>query len=90
MIKEGENFDLLEPVRSAIGASLVSSLILNEFNVLVEGAADKPILEGAFGLLLKDVSGKILVNGSVSETREGFLPRFYQRAALPFIGLPRC
>jgi predicted ATP-dependent endonuclease of OLD family len=83
--KDGREFDLLEPVRSAIGASLVSSLVLNEYNVLVEGAADKPILEGAFTKTHAEVKDKILVNGSVSETKDGFLPRFYQRANLPFV-----
>lgn len=82
--KEGKDFDLLEPVRSAIGASLASSLILNEFNVLVEGAADKPILEGAFSVTHKDSTRKILVNGNVAESKDGFLVRFYQRARLPF------
>jgi predicted ATP-dependent endonuclease of OLD family len=76
--------DLLEPVRSAIGASLVSSLAFNNYNVLVEGAADKPILEGAFAQFKKDVSGKILINGSVAET-SALLPRFYERAGLPFV-----
>lgn len=83
--KEGKDFDLLEPVRSAIGASLASSLIFNEFNVLVEGAADKPILEGAFRAIHKDTTRKILVNGSVAESKDGFLVRFYQRAGLPFV-----
>jgi len=83
--KEGGDFDLLEPVRSAIGASLASSLIYNEFNVLVEGAADKPILEGALHRVTELTREKILVNGSVSETKDGFLVRFYQRANLPFV-----
>jgi len=83
--KEGADFDLLEPVRSAIGASLASSLVFNEFNILVEGAADKPILEGALDALSKDAKRKILVNGSVAESKDGFLVRFYQRARLPFI-----
>jgi predicted ATP-dependent endonuclease of OLD family len=76
--------DLLEPVRSAIGASLVSSLIFNKFNVLVEGAADKPILEGAFAVLQKQIADKVLTNGPVSERGE-FLSGFYQRAGLPFV-----
>jgi predicted ATPase len=83
--KEGPDFDLLEPVRSAIGASLASSLVLNEFNVLVEGAADKPILEGALGYFNPDYKRRILVNGSVSETKDGFLVGFYQRADVPFL-----
>ena len=46
--KSGGDLDLFEPVRTAIGASIATSLIMNDFNILVEGAADKPILEGAF------------------------------------------
>lgn len=83
--KEGQDFDLLEPVRSAIGSSLASSLVLNELNVLVEGAADKPILEGAFAALRKDRKDRLLVNGSVAESKDGLLVRFYQRANLPFL-----
>lgn len=78
-----DGFDLLEPVRSAVGARLVNSLIVNNYNVLVEGAADKPILDGAFTVFLQQKSDKILVNGSVAERK--FLPRFYQQIGLPFI-----
>ena len=78
-----QDLDLLEPVRSAIGASLVTSLVFNKLNVLVEGAADKPILEGAFGALEKEISETILINGSVSESK-AFLPRFYQKSGLPY------
>jgi len=63
---------------------LASSLIANEFNVLVEGAADKPILEGAFRRLRETDCSRILVNGSVAEN-VGLLPRFYQRGRLPFV-----
>jgi predicted ATP-dependent endonuclease of OLD family len=87
LFKEGEEADLLEPVRSAIGASLVNSLMFDKFNVLVEGKADKPILEGAFSILDSGREKKVLINGSVSETKEGFLPRFYQRSRLPFVVL---
>lgn len=80
--KPGEDFDLLEPVRSAIGASLASSLLFNHFNILVEGRADKPILEGAFEVLHPGEAKRILVNGSVAEN-SGLLPQFYQRAGLP-------
>lgn len=80
---QGEELDLLEPVRSAVGASLVTTLVSNDFNVLVEGAADKPILEGAFGVFLPDEADRILVNGSISETG-ALLPRFYMRTGLPF------
>ena len=84
VFKDGKDLDLLEPVRSALGAKLVTSLIFNDYNVLVEGAADKPILEGAFCVAFKEAAKKILVNGSISESAECFLPRFYQRSALPF------
>jgi len=62
--KEGGDLDLLEPVRSAVGASIATSLIMNDFNVLVEGPADMPILEGAFGRIHKERAKKILINGS--------------------------
>lgn len=81
--KEGE--DLLEPVRSAVGMNLVASLMFNEWNVLVEGAADKPILEGSISVHHPEMSKRILVNGSVSETSGGFLPRFYIQARLPVV-----
>lgn len=74
--------DLLEPIRSAIGARLVSSLALNHFNILIEGAADKPLLEGAFARLRPDVADRILINGSIAETNE-LLPQFYERSGLP-------
>lgn len=83
--KSGDDLDLLEPVRSAIGASIATSLIMNDFNVLVEGAADKPVLEGAFVRLHKDRARKILINGSLSESPDGFLVRFFDRAKLPFV-----
>jgi len=85
VVKEGNDFDLLEPVRSAIGASLATSLALNDYNVLVEGAADKPILDASFRLFHKEVSEKILVNGSIAESKGGILPRFYLRAKLPLV-----
>jgi predicted ATP-dependent endonuclease of OLD family len=75
--------DLLEPVRSAIGASLVSSLFFNKYNILVEGAADKPILEAAFKLTTT-ISGDIVINGSIAETK-GLLTHFYLQAKLPFV-----
>jgi len=80
---EKEQFDLLEPVRSAIGASLVDTLMTNDFNLLVEGAADKPILEGALSLFLPNETKKIVINGSISESGL-LLPRFYERTHLPF------
>ena len=81
----GSNSDLLEPVRSAIGMSIVSSLVLNEWNILVEGAADKPIIEGIFVQHYKELRDKVLVNGSLSESKDAFLVQFYHRAALPYV-----
>lgn len=83
-IKSGSESDLLEPVRSAIGASLVTSLMFNEFNILVEGASDKPILEGAFAATQKDAAKKIVINGSIAESKE-WLPLIYERAKLPYV-----
>jgi hypothetical protein len=80
----GKALDLLEPVRSAVGASLVSTLMSNDFNVLVEGAADKPILEGAFERFDPANKDRVVINGSISETGS-LLPQFYQRAGLPFV-----
>ncbi len=82
-LDKAEDVDLLEPVRSAIGTSLVNSLMFDEFNVLVEGAADKPILEGAFKALKVGEYERIHVNGSISESGV-FLPKFYLRSGLPF------
>jgi predicted ATP-dependent endonuclease of OLD family len=85
VVKEGDDWDLLEPVRSAIGMSLVASLVLNEWNVLVEGAADKPITEGIFFAHYKERRSKLLVNGSLSESKDAFLARFYDRTNLPYV-----
>ena len=81
---DNEQFDLLEPVQSAIGASLVDTLMTNEYNVLVEGAADKPIIESAFSLLKPNDFKKIIINGSISESGL-LLPRFYEKTRLPYI-----
>lgn len=85
--KEGADADLLEPVRAAIGMSLVTSLVLNEWNILVEGAADKPVIEGIFSSRThyKEVADKVLVNGSLSESKDAFLARFYHRTGLPYV-----
>jgi predicted ATP-dependent endonuclease of OLD family len=84
-VKHGDNSDLLEPVRSAIGMSLVSSLIFNEWNVLVEGAADKPFVEGIFYYHYRELQHKLLVNGSLAESKDAFLAHFYERAGLPYV-----
>ena len=79
-----DQLDLLEPVRSAIGASLVDTLMMNKFNILVEGAADKPILEGIFSSIAKEDQNKFTINGSISETGL-LLPQFYEKTGLPYI-----
>jgi hypothetical protein len=86
-VKSGEESDLLEPVRSAIGMSLVTSLVLNEWNVLVEGAADKPVAEGIFSSHYSELGDKVLVNGSLSESKDAFLAKFYHRTGLPYVVL---
>ena len=86
IVQQGEaDFDLLEPVRSAIGTNLAASLMLNDFNILVEGAADKPILDAAFRLFQAEAAAKMLINGSISESKDCILARFYARTKLPFI-----
>jgi predicted ATP-dependent endonuclease of OLD family len=87
LLTAGPNKDLMEPIRAAIGMSLISSLVLNDWNVLVEGAADKPIVEGTFVKHYKEYREKVLVNGSVSETKDAFLVQFYHRTGLPYVVL---
>jgi predicted ATP-dependent endonuclease of OLD family len=83
--KDGNDLDLLEPVRAALGASLISSLMFNDYNLLVEGAADKPILEAAFKTYGGDLKDKVFVNGSLSESKNYFLAEIYKRSGLPHI-----
>lgn len=83
-INSGFTFDLAEPVRSAVAASLVTSLMFNELSILVDGAANKPLLEGAFAATQPGLVEKIVINGSVSESKER-LPLFYERAKLPYV-----
>ncbi len=85
VVTDAESLDLLEPVRAAVGMSLVTSLVMNEWNILVEGAADKPIVEGIFYYHYKEHQKRILVNGSLSESRDAFLARFYDRTGLPYV-----
>lgn len=84
-VTDAENIDLLEPVRAAIGMSLVTSLVMNEWNILVEGAADKPVVEGVFYRHYNEYQKKILVNGSLAESKDAFLARFYDRTGLPYV-----
>jgi predicted ATP-dependent endonuclease of OLD family len=84
-VANAESADLLEPVRAAIGMSLVTSLVMNEWNILVEGAADKPIVEGIFYKHYTELAEKVLVNGSLAESKDAFLARFYDRTGLPYV-----
>ena len=65
--------------------SLVTSLVMNEWNILVEGAADKPIVEGIFHRHYKEERDRVLVNGSLAESKDAFLARFYDRTGLPYV-----
>jgi predicted ATP-dependent endonuclease of OLD family len=87
LVVAADGSDLLEPVRAAIGMSLVSSLVLNEWNILVEGAADKPIVEGIFYRHYSELQKRVIVNGSVSESKDAFLVHLYHRTGLPYIVL---
>ena len=60
--------------------SLVASLILNEWNILVEGASDNQIVEGIFYSHYQELQRKLLVNGSLAESKDAFLATFYERA----------
>jgi predicted ATP-dependent endonuclease of OLD family len=82
--KSPEDLDLLEPVRSAIGASLITSLAYNKKNILVEGAADTQIILGAVLALHKEWEGKLVVNGSVSESSY-LLPLFFEKACISYV-----
>lgn len=87
LAKTGNDFDLMEPLRSAIGCALGSSLIINKYNILVEGASDKDMLDGAFLKFKREVVDDIIVNGSVAESADCLLPRFYHNQRIPFVVL---
>lgn len=76
--------DLLEPVRSAIGASLVTTLMTNRYNILAEGAADRPILEAALMTFAPNLADQFAVSGSIAETVD-MLPIFLERENLPYV-----
>ena len=79
--------DLLEPVRSALGVSLMDSMLFDEYTILCEGSADRPIMEGTVSLLKEVFQGKkIIINGGLSEKGE-FLINLFLRSKLPFIVL---
>lgn len=78
------DLDLLEPVRSAIGASLVATLAFNKLNVLTEGASDKPILDAAVAIFRPELKNTWVINGGIAEAA-AMLPMFLERAKLPYV-----
>jgi predicted ATP-dependent endonuclease of OLD family len=85
IIKEGEQLDILEPVRSAIGTSVGYSLIAANYNILVEGSADKFLMEGILEVCAPEISGSIFVNGSIAESKDCILVEIFNRLHVPFV-----
>jgi len=77
--------DLLEPVRLAIGSSLVSTLFSNDMNVLVEGLQDKIIIDAAIESFADTrFRDRLVANGSIAQSPNEFIVDFFQRTGLPF------
>lgn len=87
IIKEGKHLDILEPLRSAIGSSVGYSLLAANYNLLVEGAADKFLLEGILHRFCPEIRNNFLVNGSLSESKECLLARVYKGLRFPFLAI---
>jgi len=87
IIKKGKDIDILEPVRSAIGAHVGYSLIASNYNIIVEGMADKFLLEGILEKYSKEIVKSVLINGSISESKDCVLAIIYHKLKLPFIVL---
>lgn len=87
IIKEGENIDILEPLRSAIGSSVGYSLLAANYNILVEGAADKFLLEGILYKFCPEIRNNFVVNGSLAESKECLLARVYKGLRFPFVAI---
>lgn len=85
IIKDSGHIDILEPLRSAIGSSIGYSLIVDNYNVLVEGSADKFLLEGILYKFCLELKNNFIVNGSLSESKECLLARLYEGIKLPFV-----
>lgn len=85
IIKKGEHVDILEPLRSAIGSSVGYSLIANNYNMLVEGKADKFFLEGVLYKFCPEIKDSFFVNGSLAESKECLLAKVYKELRLPFV-----
>jgi len=87
IIKNGGHIDILEPLRSAIGSSIGYSLIVDNYNILVEGSADKFLLEGILYKFCSEIKNNFIVNGSLSESKECLLARLYKGIKLPFVAV---
>ena len=87
IIKGGRDIDILEPVRSAIGAHVGYSLIASNYNIIVEGMSDKFLLEGILEKYSKEIVKSILINGSISESKDCVLAIIYHKLKIPFIVL---
>lgn len=87
IIKDSGHIDILEPLRSAIGSSIGYSLIIDNYNILVEGSADKFLLEGILYRFCPGIKNNFIVNGSLAESKECLLARFYKGIHLPFVAV---
>ena len=87
IIKDGEHIDILEPLRSAIGSSVGYSLIADKYNILVEGNADKFLLEGILHKFCPEIKNSFIVNGSLAESKECLLARVYKGLGFPFVAV---
>ncbi|MDP8211758.1 MAG: AAA family ATPase [Candidatus Zapsychrus exili] len=87
IVKRGEDFDLLEPLRTAIGSSVGYSLLASTYNILIEGQADKSILEGVLGKFATGKSNKISINGSLAESKDYQIAKIYKGLSLNFINV---
>lgn len=87
IIKDGGHIDILEPLRSAIGSSVGYSLIADNYNILVEGSADKFLLEGILHKFCPEIKNSFIVNGSLAESRECLLARVYKGLRFPFVAV---
>lgn len=87
IVKRGEHIDILEPLRSAIGSSVGYSLLASNYNILVEGMADKFLLEGVLHKFCPEIRNSFIVNGSLAESKDCLLARMYKGLRLPFVAV---
>lgn len=85
IVKKGEHIDILEPLRSAIGSSIGYSLLAANYNILVEGMADKFLLEGILHKFCPEIRNNFIVNGSLAESKDCLLAKIYEGLRFPFV-----